>query len=182
MSGVGPFDVPGLTAGMGPARYMFRLARRAPWLARRFMAPMGSALENDPDRAMERVMTSLATPDQEMMRSRPELRQAFVASLREAYRQGVAGIVDDMALHARPWGFDIAGIRVPVHVWHGEADRNVPPAMGRYLAAAIPGAQRHFLAGGGTSCSWTTCPRSSPPCSSEPQDGRISNTRPSWEP
>jgi pimeloyl-ACP methyl ester carboxylesterase len=130
VSGVGPFDVPGLTAGMGPARYMFRLARRAPWLARRFMAPMGSALENDPDRAMERVMTSLATPDQEMMRSRPELRQAFVASLREAYRQGVAGIVDDMALHARPWGFDIAGIRVPVHVWHGEADRNVPPAMG----------------------------------------------------
>jgi pimeloyl-ACP methyl ester carboxylesterase len=36
-----------------------------------------------------------------------------------------------------------------VHVWQGEADRNVPPATGRYLAAAIPGAQRHFFAGEG---------------------------------
>ncbi len=31
-----------------------------------------------------------------------------------------------------------------VHLWHGEADTNVPPAMGRYLAAAIPHCRPHF--------------------------------------
>ena len=29
-------------------------------------------------------------------------------------------------------------IRVPVHLWQGGVDTNVPPAMGRYQAQAIP--------------------------------------------
>ena len=32
----------------------------------------------------------------------------------------------------------------PVHLWQGEMDRNAPPAMGRYLAAAIPQCRATF--------------------------------------
>jgi len=38
---------------------------------------------------------------------------------------------------ARQWGFDLAAIKVPVLLWQGERDRNVPAAHGRYLAGAI---------------------------------------------
>ncbi len=33
---------------------------------------------------------------------------------------------------------------MPVHLWHGELDRNVAPEMGRYQAQAIPGCRATF--------------------------------------
>jgi pimeloyl-ACP methyl ester carboxylesterase len=47
---------------------------------------------------------------------------------------------DDIAWSHSPWGFAPASIRVPVKLWHGEEDRFVPVAHGRWLADAIPGA------------------------------------------
>jgi pimeloyl-ACP methyl ester carboxylesterase len=48
-------------------------------------------------------------------------------------------------LYARPWGFPLHQIRIPVHLWHGEKDIIVPPTMGRYLAPVIPGCRAIFL-------------------------------------
>ena len=60
-----------------------------------------------------------------------------MACFQESCRQGPRGPVLDVGLMARPWGFDLAAIKVPVLLWHGERDRNVPAAHGRYLAGAI---------------------------------------------
>jgi pimeloyl-ACP methyl ester carboxylesterase len=49
-----------------------------------------------------------------------------------------------MGLIARPWGFDLAAVNVPVLLWHGERDRNVPVASGRYLAGALPNCRPTF--------------------------------------
>jgi len=38
------------------------------------------------------------------------------------------------------WGFDLTEIKVPVHVWVCEQDRSAPPAMGIFLANAVPNA------------------------------------------
>jgi pimeloyl-ACP methyl ester carboxylesterase len=38
---------------------------------------------------------------------------------------------------------------VPLHVWHGTEDRNVPVAHGRVIAAACPTARLHLIQGGG---------------------------------
>jgi pimeloyl-ACP methyl ester carboxylesterase len=48
-----------------------------------------------------------------------------------------------------PWGFSPAAIRVKTEIWQGTDDVNVPPAMGRYLAGAIPGCRLHLIAGEG---------------------------------
>jgi pimeloyl-ACP methyl ester carboxylesterase len=149
VSSVAPLDAPGATDGMGIGRHFFRLARWAPWLVERLMAPMGSQLQADPEQALRQVRASFAQPDQVLLQELPELQQAFVRSLREAYRQGTRGLVHDMALCARPWGFRLEAIRRPVDVWQGEADTNVPPAMGRYYARTIPNARAHFFPGEG---------------------------------
>jgi pimeloyl-ACP methyl ester carboxylesterase len=43
----------------------------------------------------------------------------------------------------------VQSIEVPVYLWHGEADDATPRQMGGWLAAMIPGAEAHFLAGEG---------------------------------
>jgi pimeloyl-ACP methyl ester carboxylesterase len=61
-------------------------------------------------------------------------------SFREAMAQGIAGWVDDDLAMVKPWGFDLAEIRVPVQVRYGAKDVLVPPGHGAWLAAHIPGA------------------------------------------
>jgi pimeloyl-ACP methyl ester carboxylesterase len=62
----------------------------------------------------------------------------------EALRAGPWGAQLDAALLAGPWDFDPRAIRLPVHLWHGELDRNVAAASARRLAAAIPGSRATF--------------------------------------
>jgi pimeloyl-ACP methyl ester carboxylesterase len=54
-----------------------------------------------------------------------------------------------MGLLARPWGFSLEDITATVYLWHGEADRAAPAAMGKYLASKIPNCLAKFLPGEG---------------------------------
>jgi pimeloyl-ACP methyl ester carboxylesterase len=68
----------------------------------------------------------------------------LAASMRDALREGYWGWFDDDLVFARPWGFDLASIRVPIHVWQGRHDRMVPYGHGEWLAAHIPTAHPHL--------------------------------------
>ncbi|GAW49048.1 MULTISPECIES: alpha/beta hydrolase [unclassified Nocardioides] len=59
--------------------------------------------------------------------------------------QGVTGVRDDGIAAVSPWGFDLAGIRVPVAIWQGRQDAMVPYAHGEWLAAHVPGAEAHLF-------------------------------------
>jgi pimeloyl-ACP methyl ester carboxylesterase len=50
---------------------------------------------------------------------------------------------------ARDWGFRLEDLAVPVDVWQGDADVNVPADHARRQAAAIPGATLHLQPGEG---------------------------------
>ena len=45
----------------------------------------------------------------------------------------------------KPWGFDPQSINAHVGLWHGGEDADAPVAMGRWIAAALPNCQAHFL-------------------------------------
>ena len=85
----------------------------------------------------------MAEPDQRVL-ARPEVRAVFVESAAEAYRLGGRGAVWEAVMYSRPWGFRLEDITTEVHLWQGEKDVNVPPAMGRYLARAIPQCRATF--------------------------------------
>jgi pimeloyl-ACP methyl ester carboxylesterase len=76
-----------------------------------------------------------------------ELGDYAVACVRHSVRQGIVGWRDDTLTQARPWGFDLDRINVPVSIWHGAGDRNVGVEHAVWLSEHIPGAQLHVVAG-----------------------------------
>jgi pimeloyl-ACP methyl ester carboxylesterase len=79
----------------------------------------------------------------------PATLDAMKGLTREAARQGSIGFSADMAAELAPWGFSMADIHLPVHVWCGESDFMVDRAQTDYLAESIPGANLVIYAGGG---------------------------------
>lgn len=73
----------------------------------------------------------------------------FGPVVRAATASGPAGRADDLLAAARPWGFELAAIRVPVLLLHGTGDRMVPASHARWLAARIPGATLRPVGGAG---------------------------------
>jgi pimeloyl-ACP methyl ester carboxylesterase len=137
LGGVAPLDDPGNFAAMsGPLRAMVRLARFAPAVLRILFRLNLRAMRGGGTRGGERMAASFPEPDRTLLQQ-PEIRDGFMACFQESCRQGPRGPVWDLALMARPWGLDLAAIRVPVLLWQGERDRNVPVGHGRYLAGAI---------------------------------------------
>jgi pimeloyl-ACP methyl ester carboxylesterase len=70
----------------------------------------------------------------------PRVAERFRLVVREQSLQGVAGAVDDTFALARPWGFNLSSIAVPVLLTH-RAEDDVPVTHARWLAARIRGAE-----------------------------------------
>lgn len=62
----------------------------------------------------------------------------LLASFNDGLGPGVYGWLDDDLAFTKPWGFELADIRVPVLLWQGEQDNFVPASHGRWLAERIP--------------------------------------------
>jgi pimeloyl-ACP methyl ester carboxylesterase len=143
LGGIAPLDAPGMSAAIsGPLRAMVRLARVAPPLARGLFRLNLRAMRGG-DGAGDRMARMFPEPDRTLL-GRAEIRDGFMACFEEACRCGPRGAVWDLGLLGRPWGFDLAALDLPVALWHGELDRNVPVAHGRFLAGVIPGCRATY--------------------------------------
>jgi len=70
--------------------------------------------------------------------AQPDILAAMKAMIREGARQGTAGYEADDAAALEPWGFALADIRQPTHVWCAGSDVIVGHAHADYLSASIP--------------------------------------------
>jgi pimeloyl-ACP methyl ester carboxylesterase len=73
--------------------------------------------------------------------ARPERHDVMRQGISEAFRRGVWGYVDDTLCLTRPWGFEIAEIRVPTRVIYGLTDVLAPRQHGDWLAREVPNAE-----------------------------------------
>jgi pimeloyl-ACP methyl ester carboxylesterase len=121
-------------------RHAVRAAGRAPWVIRLAMWHWGRGQRRDAESFFERSVAEMCAADQEVL-TEPGLRSRMIANSSELYRQGGRGIYDEALVLARPWGFEPAALRVPVHIWQGARDETVPLAMATHLAQSIPGAR-----------------------------------------
>jgi pimeloyl-ACP methyl ester carboxylesterase len=150
VSGAAPADRREAWTGMSAGnRFSYFLGSRLPWLSHLQFALMARVMRGNPAAAMRQMQRLARGADGAFLKDHPDFIGAMASSSRESFRQGSKGVEWQFGLTTRPWGFALEQVAVPVHLWHGEADRNAPPAMGRYLARTVPGCQARFLPGEG---------------------------------
>lgn len=144
---------PEANIGLEDARLMNRIFERgaftAPWLlAAIFGAGMRRA-PRYPETSLAFMRRTVPQCDVDVI-DRPEVTEALLAMIAKPPSPSAArAAVQDVRLEGRPWGFALRDIAIPVHVWHGDADRNVPFANGEFQSAEIPGAMMHKVPGEG---------------------------------
>jgi pimeloyl-ACP methyl ester carboxylesterase len=138
---VGPFDKPGLTAGINPQNLQFlEMCRARPGIARLIQGMMGLMARFTPNQVIKQVKSALPPADHAAIVGY-DIQQGFLRMVIESSRRGGRGPQHDSALMVSPWDFDPAAIRLPVQMWQGIQDRNAPPAMAEYLAGVILGCE-----------------------------------------
>ena len=93
---------------------------------------------------LSHVIAAHAAPEERMHLQQPGERQAASASFLEASGESVRGMIDDYLTYSRPWGFEAAGVAVPVHLWHGLKDPIVPVEHALQLASTLPDCRVFF--------------------------------------
>jgi pimeloyl-ACP methyl ester carboxylesterase len=132
-----------------------------PWVMDEFR-PWMDAVRRDPAGALpgiaerlggfavrpEAVLDRWTGPAEAPVVERAEVRDALVRWQREAVRQGGAGMAGDVVAGSRGDAVPVDGVRVPAHLWYGDADP-IGAAHGEWYAARLAGASLTVVPGGG---------------------------------
>lgn len=102
----------------------------------------GEMLASDPQGIAETLESLLCPPDRACLTG--ELAEFLHAQMQTGIQGSVEGWLEDDFAFLEPWGFELAGIEIPVQVWHGAQDQFVPVEHGHWLAERIPGAEKHI--------------------------------------
>lgn len=78
-------------------------------------------------------------PDRDAL-AMPEAEE-LQSAIEKTRETGLRCLVDDYSSYLSPWGFDVDQIQVPVILFQGELDGNVPLGHGQWLAKRIPHSQ-----------------------------------------
>ena len=143
VSSVGP---PGTMHGRMTigARLGFLLAPRASWVMKGPVATIAHLAVQSPFRYIDLLALHLAPADRPIL-ARADVRAVLAQDMREAFRQGTAAFVQDLALVARSWDIPWRRIACSVRLWHGEDDWLIPPSATRHLVQMIPNARSEML-------------------------------------
>lgn len=151
LAGVAPVDAAGLNwlAGMGADNWHeFGAALAGTWALEKYLTEAAGELSAITAGEVVAAMASLL-PEADRASLADGGAAQMAADLRWSVAEGIWGWHDDDMAFVQPWGFDPAGISVPVLVWQGTDDLMVPVSHGRWLAETIPTAQTTIFEGEG---------------------------------
>jgi len=143
VSGTAPFDLPGVRESLSKEdRQLYGMADKMPRLFRLPLRKIARDVRKNPSSILS-LFTELGESDKAMF-AQPNVKRQFEQMVVEAFRQGTRGAAHDLTIEARPWGFSLHEIVLPVAIWHGEDDI-VPIQEARLLVEAIPNARGRFF-------------------------------------
>lgn len=136
VAGISPLSFKGATRGM-PAgvRLVLGLGSRAPVILRPYVSLMARMVKKP--NMIAKGMSSLL-PDEELALLETPRFDGYLENVGEMVKDGSKGAYRDARVFLGEWGFDCADIEMPVSLFYGTADRNVPIQMGEYYRDAIP--------------------------------------------
>jgi pimeloyl-ACP methyl ester carboxylesterase len=126
-------------------RRFLNMPRENPLASRLFLGMMLGVMPRvAPNQFVAGAVSVLPKPDRVLVKTRPVFQNGFIRMVREAMRQGVRGAYHETLLTITDWGFRLEDIQIPILLWHGEDDKNIPVEMARYAASVIPKCEAKF--------------------------------------
>ncbi len=143
LSGNCPYDIPGAKETWSSQdALLYFLADKLPWALRLFLGMVARNVRKDPSSIFS-LFSGLSEVDKAAL-ARPDIQSLLNQMVTGAFQQGTSGAALDWKLEARPWGFSLQDISMPVYVWHGEQDKLVPVEQGRIFEKYIPQARAKY--------------------------------------
>lgn len=146
LSGAALFTEPELMKNINEGtRNFLTMPREKPFLSRLFLGLMlGIMPRLAPAQFIKGAASVLPEVDREIVSSSRQFQDGFIHMVREATRQGTRGAFHESLLSVTDYGFRLQDIQMPIMLWHGESDQNIPVEMARYAATALPKCEAKF--------------------------------------
>lgn len=142
IAGLGPPEAPGMSGN----RVGFLLDLGQSQLRSTVLMSVMRTLIRIPaaEKHFERIKRQMPRASKDADAMTPEFLRMLLASFREGLRSSAKGPASDARVYGEPWHFALSDIKVPVSVWHGTHDAQVPVSIGKHYAAHIPNAHATF--------------------------------------
>ena len=141
VSGGWPMNLPEAWDNLTPAVRLTRtIASKAPFLLGLMRKVTWGTPKSWGDKSLARFTAGWPAPDRAVL-EQPGRMERLMQVMRESVHQGTRGPVWDMHLSVREWDFCLDDVRMPLKLFHGELDRNVPIALVRKVMGKLPSAQ-----------------------------------------
>ena len=145
VSGAALFTDPELVKNVNEGtRRFLNLPRENPFASRLFLGMMKFMLRVAPNKFVAQANSLLPKPDRVIIATNPAFQNGFIRMAREALRQGTRGAFHESLLTITEYGFRLQDVQMPILLWHGEADQNIPVEMARYAESAVPKCEAKF--------------------------------------
>ena len=136
--GLGPIDAPNATSGMMLSnRVLVRYGKFFPPVLHLSTFLMVRQLSSKPAKGLKKFVEGLPEPDR-LVLSKTDAQDFVAASAVEGVRQGSGPLLEEIGIYSRSWGFKLEDLNVPVSLFQGEVDIDVPASMARHQASLIP--------------------------------------------
>ena len=138
VSGMSPLHSELVRLSMRPdQRRMFVSVARFPWLARRMLARSMREVQADFPSVLRHMAAERPDVDKTVL-ERQDVKDMLRTNLTEAFRQGVTGAAQELALYPRSWRLVMKNVAYPVRIWQGRRDVITPSSMAEELASLLP--------------------------------------------
>ena len=133
-------------------KYMNRVQKKT-WFAQRLIPTsvlhfgLNRVWAKGLDKLEETLFTeteSFSEPDRKVFQH-PEIQPVLLESTQLALKQGPAGIIHDIKIFAKDWGFPLGEITCPVTLWHGGADDVVHIRFAQDMQSYLPTSKLNFI-------------------------------------
>ena len=133
-------------------KYMNRVQKKT-WFAQRLIPTsvlhfgLNRVWAKGLDKLEETLFTeakAFSEPDRKVFQH-PEIQPVLLESTQLALKQGPAGVIHDIKIFAKDWGFPLDQITCPVTLWHGGADDVVHIRFAQDMQSYLPKAKLNFI-------------------------------------
>jgi pimeloyl-ACP methyl ester carboxylesterase len=123
-----------------PNRLVWFVAKHSPLLLRLMLKAMAASIGGEREKQLAQLKKGFPPADYLVLEQSNRL-EAFGQMVHECYHRGTKGPAWDMQLYVREFDFQFDEIHMPLKLFHGEQDVNVPIALVRRVVAELPSAQ-----------------------------------------